>query len=34
MEDKGTIKDITSKVENASTTFERTNTELKRKYLV
>ena len=34
MEDNDTIRDITTKVESASTDFEKTNTELKRKYLI
>lgn len=34
MSEDYTIKDMTEKVERASTTFERTNTELKRRYLV
>lgn len=34
MEDDITIEDITKKVESASTNFEKTNTELKRKYLI
>lgn len=34
MEDDITIEDITKQVESASTYFEKTNTELKRKYLV
>lgn len=34
MESDDTIKELTSKVENASTDFERTNTELKRRYLI
>ena len=29
-----TVKDITDKVERASTTFEKTNTDLKRRYLI
>lgn len=34
MEDNTTIESLTKKVEGASTDFEKTNTELKRKYLV
>lgn len=34
MEGDITIEDITKEVENASTGFEKTNTELKRKYLI
>ena len=34
MQDKNTIKNITEKVQNASTNFEKTNTETKRKYLI
>lgn len=34
MEGDITIEDITKKVESASTNFEKTNTELKRKYLI
>ena len=34
MENVNTIKNLTEKVEMASTDFERTNTELKRKYLI
>lgn len=34
MENDITIGEITSKVETASTDFEKTNTELKRKYLI
>lgn len=33
MEEIETIKDVVGEVEKASTTFEKTNTELKRKYL-
>ena len=34
MKEDITIKELTNIVESASTDFERTNTELKRKYLV
>lgn len=34
MEGDITIEDITKEVESASTNFEKTNTELKRKYLI
>ena len=34
MEDNITIGELTNKVEKASTDFEKTNTELKRKYLI
>lgn len=34
MDNDITIKEITEKVEKASTNFEKTNTELKRKYLI
>ncbi len=34
MEKEQTIKDITELTESASTTFEKANTELKRKYLI
>lgn len=34
MENDDTIQELTKKVENASTDFEKTNTELKRKFLV
>lgn len=34
MEKECTIGEITKEVEEASTTFERTNTDLKRKYLI
>jgi len=34
MEKECTIGEITKEVEGASTTFERTNTDLKRRYLI
>lgn len=34
MEDKKTVKEMVNQVEVASTTFEKTNTELKRKFLI
>lgn len=34
MEDRYTIKNLTERVETASTEFEMNNTELKRKYLI
>ena len=34
MSEDCTIEEITKKVENASTSFEETNTETKRKYLL
>lgn len=34
MEDKKTVKEMVNQVEVASTTFEKTNTDLKRKFLI
>ena len=34
MKNEITVKEITQKIEKSSTDFEKTNTELKRKYLL